>query len=203
MLSSTPVASHSCTFKLLFIIPVVPTQIWKENLITSSCYFYVELFSHEIIKYSSMKSTATELEQIINQHLSGLKNITEEEFSYKPSPGKWSKKEILGHLIDSAQSNIRRFIVAQYEENPSIRYSQDQWVTIAGYQQWETADIINLWYLLNKQICHILRNTPEAMYQRTSMTESLHTIEWLAADYVKHLKHHLHIVLNLDPIAYP
>jgi hypothetical protein len=150
-----------------------------------------------------MKSTAAELEKIITLHFSNLKNVTEEEYSFKPSPTKWSKKEILGHLIDSAQSNIRRFVVAQYEETPAIRYNQDKWVAICYYQQWDTADIINLWYLLNKQVCHILNNTAENMYQRKSQTEALHSIEWLAADYVKHLRHHLHVILNLEPVAYP
>jgi hypothetical protein len=150
-----------------------------------------------------MKSIAAELEKIISLHLPNLKEITEDEYSFKPSPAKWSKKEILGHLIDSAHSNIRRFVVAQYEENPAIRYNQDKWVAIAGYQQWDTNEIINLWYLLNKQVCHILNNTPEDMYQRTSQTGTLHTIKWLAADYVKHLRHHLHVVLNLEPVSYP
>jgi hypothetical protein len=150
-----------------------------------------------------MKSTAAELEKIINLHLSNLKGITEEEYSFKPIPHKWSKKEILGHLIDSAQSNIRRFVVAQYEENPAIQYNQDKWVAVCNYQQWDTPDIINVWYLLNKQVCHILNNTPETMYQRTCLSEALHSIEWLAADYVKHLRHHLHVILNLEPVAYP
>jgi hypothetical protein len=60
-----------------------------------------------------MKSTAAELEKLINFHLPNLKDITEKEYSLKPSPAKWSKKEILGHLIDSAHSSIRRFVVAQ------------------------------------------------------------------------------------------
>jgi hypothetical protein len=151
----------------------------------------------------SVKSTAAELEKIIILHLPHLKKIADKQYSFKSSPTKWSKKEILGHLIDSAQSNIRRFVVAQYEESPFIKYNQDKWVTIANYQQWNTDDIINLWYLLNKQICHILNNTPENRYQRNCQTESLHTIEWLAADYVKHLKHHLHVVLDLETVAYP
>jgi hypothetical protein len=33
------------------------------------------------------------------------------------------------------------------------------------------------------------------------MTE--YTIDWLAADYCNHLLHHLHHILDLDPIAYP
>ncbi|HEX7903813.1 MAG TPA: DinB family protein [Chitinophagaceae bacterium] len=150
-----------------------------------------------------MHSIATELENIIDERITALKKTTEDIFSAKPFPEKWSKKEIMGHLADSAQSNIRRFVVTQYEENPFIIYNQEKWVTIINYQQWKTADIIDLWYLLNKQICAILRNTPEAMYGRKCRTGELHTIEWLARDYVKHLLHHLHVVLNLEPIPYP
>jgi DinB superfamily len=150
-----------------------------------------------------MKETALELEGIINRHLPGLISITGEEYSLKTTPEKWSKKEILGHLIDSAHSNIRRFAVAQYEDNPYIRYNQDKWVTINNYQHWPAEEIIQLWHLLNKQVCHILYNTPENMYQRTAQSDALYTIEWLAADYVKHLLHHLHVILNLEPVNYP
>jgi len=109
----------------------------------------------------------------------------------------------MGHLIDSAQNNIRRFIVAQYEDVPRIVYNQDKWVAIANYQQWDDASLINLWYLLNHQISVILKNTAPEMYQRQCQTDSLQTIEWLAADYLRHLRHHLHAVLDIEPIAYP
>jgi hypothetical protein len=150
-----------------------------------------------------VKETARQLENIIDQHLPALLQIPEEEYSRKPSPAKWSKKEILGHLVDSAQSNIRRFVIAQYEDRPHIVYNQDKWVVAMGYQQWDTRNIIDLWYLLNKQVCAILQNTPPGMYNRECQTQALHTIEWLAADYVKHLLHHLHVVLDLEPVAYP
>ena len=120
-----------------------------------------------------------------------------------PSPSKWSKKEIVGHMIDSAQNNIRRFIVAQYEENPNIVYNQDKWVAIANYQQWDTASLINLWYLLNKHIVVILKNMPAEMAQRKCQTGDLHSLEWIAQDYIKHLLHHVHQVLELKPVAYP
>jgi len=150
-----------------------------------------------------MKAIANELERLMGSYLPALQHISEPVFSNKPSPAKWSKKEIVGHLADSAQNNIRRFITAQYEENPFIKYAQDTWVSVNGYQQWDKADIISLWYLLNRQICFILRNTPPEMYTRTSDTGEIKTIEWLAADYIRHLKHHMHVVLDLEPYAYP
>jgi hypothetical protein len=150
-----------------------------------------------------MITIAKEAETITIEYLSQLNSITEDEWTYKPSPTKWSKKESIGHLIDSAENNIRRFIVAQYEESPAIIYNQDKWVSINNYQQWDTQNLIQLWYLLNKQIADILKNTSDDIAQRTVQSEVLHSIEWLAQDYIKHLKHHLHQVLNLEPVAYP
>jgi DinB superfamily len=150
-----------------------------------------------------MQPIANQLKTIIDQHADALKLIPESDMLFKPSPGKWSKKEIIGHLIDSAQSNIRRFVVTQYEDNPVVVYDQDKWVAITNYQQWNSIDIINLWYLLNKQVAEILTNTSVEMAQRKCQTQELHTIEWLAVDYIKHLRHHIHQVLDLEPVAYP
>ena len=150
-----------------------------------------------------MLSTASRLESIIEEMLPLLEQVPEEQYQFKPSPNKWSKKEILGHLIDSAQNNTRRFITAQYENKPYIVYNQDSWVQINGYQQWETRDIIRLWVQLNKQVVAILRNTDPAMYQRPCQTQEEHSLEWLAQDYVKHLLHHLHVILELEPVTYP
>ncbi len=149
-----------------------------------------------------MQQTVIELETLINQNIAILKSLDEKDMAVKPSPEKWSKKEIIGHLIDSAQSNIRRFAVAQYEDSPTINYNQEKWVVIANYQRWDSKMLIDLWYLLNRQVCEILKNISPEMLQRKCMTDEQHTIEWLAVDYIKHLKHHLHQVLELEPVPY-
>lgn len=150
-----------------------------------------------------MTPIATELESLIEKVLPGLQSLTEAAWTHKPSPLKWSRKEVLGHLIDSAQNNIRRFITAQYDEVPTIVYNQDEWVGINNYQQWDAQHIIVLWHLLNKQIAMILKIASKKTAQRLVKTEALHSIEWLAGDYVKHLKYHLHQVLDLKPLIYP
>src|SRR5215212_10562037 len=126
-----------------------------------------------------MQSIAQQLESIIDQHISALRAIPEGGMTYKPSPTKWSKKEIVGHLADSAQNNIRRFIVAQYEENPTINYNQDMWVSIADYQHYDLPDLIDFWYLLNKHISVILKSSSRKVAQRNCRTRDLHSLEWL------------------------
>lgn len=150
-----------------------------------------------------MQSIVFQLEAIIDQHIAALHAVLKDKMAYKPSPSKWSKKEILGHMVDSAQTNIRRLIVAQYEETPAIAYNQDKWVAISNYQDYDITELINLWYLLNKHFAFILKNTSAGMLQRKCQTEDIHTLEWIAQDYVKHLRHHLHQVLDLEPVDYP
>ena len=150
-----------------------------------------------------MEKTIEQLQSIIAGYSEKLNDLSEDEWMYKPSPSKWSKKETLGHLIDSAQTNIRRFVVAQYEDRPKIIYAQDAWVAAANYQNYITADLIDLWMLLNKHICMILKNIPANAAERLCETGEVHSIKWIAEDYNKHLLHHLHQVLNLEPVAYP
>lgn len=145
------------------------------------------------------------LRQIIGAYADKLRTVAEPIWNEKPSPSKWSKKEILGHLVDSAQNNVRRFVIAQYEREPFIRYNQDEWVKLADYQHYPKEDLLRLWELLNLHICRILVVMAPGQNERKCLTggpEGL-TIEWLAEDYVKHLLHHLHQILDLEPIAYP
>src|SRR5688500_5409793 len=144
-----------------------------------------------------MENVIRELREIISVYENKIKGIPEPEFSAKPLPAKWSKKEVLGHLIDSAQNNLRRFICSQYESHPPfIVYQQDFWVASNQYQRVPSADILQLWKLLNLRIADVLENMPESNYSKQCNTGSLHTLEWLAADYVKHLKHHMNQIIS-------
>ncbi|MGG9963487.1 DinB family protein [Ferruginibacter sp. SUN106] len=142
-----------------------------------------------------MEETAQQLDNIVNTYSVEFLNFTEAELALKPAADKWSKKEIIGHLIDSAQNNIRRFIVTQYETTPHIVYAQDNWVSIQNYKEYNSKDLITLWSLLNRHIVVILKNMPVANYQLQCNTgkeqEQLHTIEFLAKDYITHHLHHL------------
>ena len=153
-----------------------------------------------------MQNTTEQLRKIIDAYSEKLHQLSEEEFSSIPAVNKWSKKEELGHLIDSAHNNLRRFIVAQHETNPKITYEQDTWVRAADYLHLPPLHIIDLWLLLNRQICYVLEKmsaeTGERMCDTGKEKPELHTLNWLAEDYVKHSLHHLHHILELEAVAY-
>jgi hypothetical protein len=151
-----------------------------------------------------MTNSIHQLEGIISTYYESLKRIPLPLAEAKPGPSKWSKKEQLGHLIDSAQNNIRRFIEAQYQAQPPvIVYNQDEWVKLNSYQQQPFEDAIALWRLLNLQVLHILRNMQPGVYENICIRREPHTIGWLVEDYNKHLLYHLHRILELEPLSYP
>ena len=145
-----------------------------------------------------MKEAINRLEFLCNTIPSKLKSFSEEEFSYKPSPVKWSKKEIIGHLTDSAANNIQRFVRMQYENVPFIIYAQDEWVNLQQHQSKNSSEVIQLWELLNRHVIHVLKNVPEKNFSLLCKTNEPEPVSllWLAEDYVVHLEHHLKQVVE-------
>lgn len=123
---------------------------------------------------------------------SRLREIDEETFSKKPAPGKWSKKEILGHLIDSATNNHQRFVRGQFEHHPEVRYDQDQWNACSYYQERESVQIISFWVMYNQQLVEIIKRIPkEKLTHQVKVGDNLLTLEFIITDYVEHMEHHL------------
>jgi len=132
------------------------------------------------------------LSYIIEKVPNILAEIGEEKMSLKPLPSKWSKKEIIGHLIDSATNNHQRFVRGQFETLPEIRYDQDKWNEFGFYQQIDSKQIISFWAIYNKQLLEIIKRIPEENLKRQiKVGENLLTLDFLIADYVDHLEHHL------------
>lgn len=139
--------------------------------------------------------TTQDLRALVAQSLSRFASIAEADWSHKPAPEKWSRREILGHLIDSAHNNLRRFTVTQYREGDKIVYWQDDWVRIQQYQQMSTEEVIALWRIMNEQVARVMEAMPLEKYAALCDTgkqnSEMHSLEFLMSDYVVHQIHHL------------
>lgn len=146
-------------------------------------------------------NTINSLNRNVNEVPENILKLSENELSFKPKPEKWSKKEILGHLCDSAVNNLSRFIRAQFESEPFVvtSYMQDEWVQLNHYQEMSTKDVAELWKTLNKQIINVISGIPEdklgiecdvssAAFRETGERKSL---LWLIEDYLVHMEYHL------------
>lgn len=147
-----------------------------------------------------MKEICQILNEVIEKYYTLLREENEVIFSTKLNAEKWCKQEELGHLIDSAQNNIQRFIRVQYEEDVHIRYNPDNWVAMNDYQNCNKNNLVELWYLLNKQIITILEKMPSDKYETLMSFDAnpanKNTTLFIAEDYVQHLTHHLESIVK-------
>ncbi len=166
-------------------IPTAHTQdTFRIKILVS---YLTIMISQSILRLEAILETAPEL----------LKTISEEEFAYKPSRDKWSKKQMLGHLIDSAANNHQRFIRGQFEHNPEIRYDQNKWNEFSYYQQIDPRQLIDFWVLYNRQLIEIIKRIPdENLVRQVKVGETLLSLDFLIADYVGHLEHHLKEIIS-------
>ena len=141
-----------------------------------------------------------DLDQVVNQALDAMQKISQNTWEHKPIPHKWSKKEILGHLVDSARNNLQRFVEIQYMSSPYrvIPYDQDQQVVANAYQQQSVDLISTMWESLNRHIGYLIRcQTRESLELAVELSDGTQTnMQWLMEDYIDHLKHHLRQILG-------
>ncbi|MHA1988987.1 MAG: DinB family protein, partial [Promethearchaeota archaeon] len=115
---------------------------------------------------------------------------------------KWSKKELLGHLIDSAANNHHRFVKAQFQDEPFYMegYAQNEWVDIQKYNNKDTGSLVELWKVYNEHIIFIMENTTEKNLNIKCVAEdafeNADTLYFLMKDYVDHMDHHLNQIFN-------
>jgi len=135
-----------------------------------------------------------QLQQIVAQAPSLLMAISPAEAARHASAGKWSKKQELGHLVDSACNNHQRIVRAQVEEQPSLDgYDGDQWVALHDYQAMDWKEIIECWRVMNQQLIRAASIISPRIANRKLTVGGGNpiTLGFLVDDYVRHLLHHL------------
>ena len=148
---------------------------------------------------------AARLRERVERGAQLLRAVPEAEAARRPAPGKWSRKEILGHLVDSAANNHQRFVRARFQDDLVFPgYEQDDWVAAEGWQERPWNETLELWRLYNLHLAHVIAGTPRALAERVTTRHNLHlrawkqiaegaptTLGWFMEDYVGHLEHHL------------
>ena len=93
----------------------------------------------------------------IEKAMPGLELMSDEETRRRPAPGKWSPREIIGHLIDSASNNHQRFVRAQFQDDLVFPgYAQDAWGSAQRYQDAPWNELLTLWRAFNLHIARVM-----------------------------------------------
>src|SRR5437868_12107638 len=114
-----------------------------------------------------METVATDLEAKL-KIAQKLKAMSEQIASRSPGPGKWSAKEIIGHLIDSAANNHQRFVRMQMQKHLELEgYDGDEWVRLERYGERPWPDVVTLWESYNRHLAHVIRYVEAAALKHT------------------------------------
>jgi len=143
---------------------------------------------------AAFPSVAAQLRRTIDAALPALQALSDADAARPRAPGKWSPKQVIGHLIDSASNNHQRFVRAQQgSELVSPTYAQDHWVDCQGYAARPWSEITALWHAYNLHLAHVIERIPadRARVRCTVGANQPVTLAFLAEDYVAHMHHHL------------
>ena len=152
-----------------------------------------------------MHQLAKNLRTIVDHCVPLLLAIEPKAVAHRPAPGKWSKQEILGHLIDSAGNNQQKFVRLLIASGPIefFGYEQDGWVAAQHYQEADWPRLVHLWRACNEHLAWIIEHADPARLGNTILIDGKgpFRLDFVMSDYVEHLKHHLKDVLPKAGLA--
>jgi len=156
-----------------------------------------------------MSAVEAELREVVAAVTPRLLALSEAEASRSPAPGKWSPKQVIGHLVDSASNNHQRFVRAQFTDDLVFPgYEQGAWVTAQRYETAPWTELVGLWRHFNLHLARVIEAAPASARQKPRPRHNLHelawtplpqdqpaTLEYFMRDYVAHLRHHVAQIL--------
>lgn len=108
--------------------------------------------------------------------------------------GGWTRKQILGHLLDSAANNRQRFVRASTEgAYRGPKYAQDAWVAAHGYDQQPWTTLLTWWETEHEILIAVVDRIPEERLQAECVVgdDAPVTLQFLVEDYITHQRWHL------------
>jgi hypothetical protein len=141
-----------------------------------------------------LRAVAAELRSLVAHEGARLRALEAEVAARPRAPGKWSPKEVVGHLVDSASNNHQRFVRLRLADGLAIPgYDADDWVRVGGYATYPWPDLLTLWTAYNGLLAHVIEAVePEAQPRTWSPPDGTPIdLAALVIDYLRHMRHHL------------
>lgn len=141
-----------------------------------------------------MKELSKKLLSTVETAEPNLRAIGASESASPLKAGGWSRKQILGHLIDSASNNHQRFVRAAQQASLEFpAYDQDGNIRVQAPQEADWAVLISLWAAYNRYLAHVIAHLPANKSETPCRigAGAPVTLKFLADDYLRHMLHHL------------
>ncbi len=141
-----------------------------------------------------MRELSEKLERVVESARIILRQVSEAESNKPVLKGGWSRKQVLGHLIDSASNNHQRIVRAALQGSLEFPgYDQDGFVRVQAVESVLWPILVALWSSYNLYLAHVIAHLPADKLEAPCQIgeDDPVTLRFLAEDYLTHLLHHL------------
>ena len=123
--------------------------------------------------------------------LRALAEAASEKETYRYAPGKWSVRELIGHLTDAERVfGFRAFCFSRGEEAALPSFEENQYVAASGYDAVDLAALVREWVLVREANLEFLKRLPEESWSRTGTASgwpiSVRALVYALAGHVRH-----------------
>lgn len=138
------------------------------------------------------------LEEQPRETLALLSTLSDEQGDYRYAPGKWTIKEMLGHVIDVERVFAYRALrFARNDQTPLASFEQDDYVRAGGFGDCRLTDLIEEFVCVRRSSVMLFgKLSPEAWMRRGVASDNPVTVRAIAYIIAGHELHHRRILLE-------
>lgn len=125
-----------------------------------------------------------------------LRGLSEEKGAHRYEPGKWSIKQLVGHVSDGERIFSYRALAFARGDGQSLPgMEQDEWMAGADFDARTLSELIDEFEIVRAATLHLLRHlSPEAWMRRGTASDSEITVRALAYIIAGHETHHVQVL---------
>jgi DinB family protein len=125
-----------------------------------------------------------------------LDGVTPDRETYRYAEGKWSIREIVGHLIDGERTfGYRVLCIARGDTQNLPGFDQDQYMLTAPFDRIDLEDLLSEFRLVRLSNMAMLRTLDEAAWTRMgTANDSPVSVRALVYVMVGHVRHHMDVL---------
>lgn len=149
-------------------------------------------YYHRYISLVPDDDVLVALDQQLSETLILLRSLSEQHGTFRYEPGKWSAKEVLGHLIDTERiMSYRALCIARSDRTPLPGFEQDDYVKAGAFDHRTVGNLAREFEQVRRSTISLFRNLEPNAWERIGIANNVEvSVRALAYIIAGHELHH-------------